>query len=429
MSENLKAMNCTTCGGTLPALAGHKAKALVCSYCGSVMDRHDGYKVLAQYRDMQRPSGPFRLGMEGEVLGVPQTIVGIVGVDTRIYGEVYSWTNYQLYSPTHGYSWMTWNNGHLTHSRRVRDVNDHEGTLLAHKGEIGAMGRSFKMFEEYTASIFYIEGELTWVPRIGDEVGVIEGIDPPFGFSMNRTSEELETEMQTYLNRDEILESFGVAEAQPSPTGIHAIQPFEPGPLHVAASSAAKMFLPLSALAALALLIFGGGSTVAEAILKNPAKGGEVSFDAPSTNRLMAIELKSNLSNQWAAYDMTLVHDESGEEVEFGSGMQYYSGYSGGESWSEGSRTATMRFKPPLTGKYTLRIASAKLDPNEPLTKSDRKQFAPNKPLRVEVRQNVFVMRYFLILAILLGLIYASMWIRSAMFESARWGGGEDDDD
>ena len=427
MSDSLNALNCTTCGSPLPALAGHKAKALVCSYCGSVMDRHDGYKVLAQYRDMPRPDGPFTLGDGGEILGVHQTVVGIVGVQSRIEGQTYYWTNYQLYSPTHGYSWMTWNDGHLTHSRRVRDGTDHTQANFYPKGEFSAMGRAFKMFESYDAVIHYIEGELTWVPKLRDSVRVIDGIAPPHGFSLAMTDGEMETELQTYLNRTEVLESFGFADDLPSALGVHAIQPFEPGELHSSAGKAAKIFLPITGVGALLLTLMGGGSEIADIRIADMTKGGEVSFEAPSTSRLMSIELEAPLRNQWSWYDMTLVHDESGEEVEFGSGLQYYSGYSGGESWTEGSQSATLRFKPPQTGKYTLRVANAPLDKNTSST--DRKQFAQKVPLKIEVRQNVFVARYFWILTVLMGLAFGSLWWRERLFERARWGGGDDDDD
>ncbi len=427
MSDALKALNCTTCGSPLPALAGHRAKALVCSYCGSVMDRHDGYKVLAQYRDMPRPEGPFALGDSGEVLGVHQTVVGIVGVESYIEGSMYYWTNYQLYSPTHGYSWMTWNDGHLTHSRKVRDGTDHTQSTFYPKSDFPALGRSFKMFESYNAVIHYIEGELTWVPKLRDSVNVIDGIAPPHGFSLARTDGEIETEFQTYLNRTEVFEAFGFADDLPSPLGVHAIQPFEPGELHQSAASAAKYFLPIAAVGALGLMVMGGGSTIAQNRIHNTAQGGAITFEATSTSRLMSIEMSAPLRNQWSWYDMTLVHNESGEEIEFGSGLQYYSGLEGGESWSEGSKDATLRFKPPQTGQYTLRIANAPLD--NTVTRTDRQQFASDKPLSIEVRQNVFVSRYFWILAIVLGLISGSMRLREHMFETARWGGGDDDDD
>jgi len=321
---------------------------------------------------------------------------------------------------------MTWNDGHLTHSRKVRDATDHSQASFFPKGKFPAMGREFQMFESYRAEINYIEGELTWVPKLGDSVNVIDGIAPPHGFSLAMTDGEMETELQTYLNRKEVVESFGFADDLPSATGVHAIQPFEPGEIHSSLGKAAKIFLPLLGIAALLLMFIGGGSTIAKVRIPDMTKGGEVTFNAPSTGRLMSIELEAPLRNQWSWYDMTLIHQESKEEIEFGNGLQYYSGYSGGESWSEGSQSATMRFKPPKTGNYTLRVANAALDKNTSST--DRKQFAAKVPLSVEVRQNVYVARYFWILTILAALAFGSLWLREKMFETARWGGGDDDD-
>jgi len=172
------------------------------------------------------------------------------------------------------------------------------------------MGRAFKMFESYDAVIHYIEGELTWVPKPGDRVRVIDGIAPPHGFSLAMNDGEVETELQTYLNRAQVLESFGFADDLPSATGVHAIQPFEPGELHSSAGKIAKKFLPITAVGALLLTLLGGGSKVADVRIADMTKGGEVSFEASSTSRLMSIELEANLRNQWSWYDMTLLHDE-----------------------------------------------------------------------------------------------------------------------
>ena len=419
-SGEAKAINCTTCGASLPALAGHKAKALVCSYCGSVMDRHDDYKVLARYRDMRRPAGPLMIGMEGEVLGVRHTVVGIVGMSTRVEGETYRWTDYQIYAPTHGYSWLTWYDGHLVHSRKVRepvDVDPIRGFVP--KAEFDAAGDTFTMFEQTVARIDYIEGELTWVPKLGDETPVIEAISPPYGFAVSRGEVEQETELMTYLERDAVLESFGVDVTElPAPGGVHAIQPFEPGHTHSALAQVAKWFLPGLALAALALWLFGGGSTVARAFIQDPAKGGVLEFEAPGSTTLMAIDIEAPLSNEWAWYEMSLQHVESGEDVaEFGEGLEYYSGYEGGESWSEGSRSATLRFRPPQEGLYRLTLQA---DPQSP---------ALTRPVQVEVRSNVFVARWFLLLAVVALVLWASLAFRRHSFETRRWGGGDEEDD
>ncbi len=418
-NQRLAAINCTNCGSALPALAGHRAKALVCSYCGSVMDRHDDYKVLARYRNMERPYGPFTLGMRGEVLGVPHTIVGIVGVAARIWGEDYPWTNYQLYSPTHGYSWLTWNDGHLTHSRKTREMpNLVPNSQFVPKSTFGAAGRTFKMFEQYNARINYIEGELTWVPKLGDQTRVMEAIDPPYGYAVAMGENETEFEMSSYLDQQATLASFGVEDSWTKPFGIHAIQPFEPGALHTGLSRAAMMFVPITAAISLGLLVLGGGKTIAQGQIDNPAAGGSLAFPVTATNRLVSIKIKTNVSNSWAWYDMSLTHEESDETIaEFDGGVEYYYGRDSDGSWTEGSNEAVFRFKPPAKGAYRIAV--------EGIEKG-----SDNRPMSIVVREKVMLVRYMVGMFILSLVLAASMWFREKQFEAKRWGeDGSDDDD
>ncbi len=412
----LAAINCTSCGSPLPALAGHRSKTLICSYCGAVMDRHDGYRLLARYRDMDRPDGPFRIGMNGEVMGVEQTIVGIVGVDAVIEGYRYDWTNYQLYSPTHGYSWLTWADGHITHSRKTRDMPESSGSF-AYKAPIAAAGRAFQMFEQYAARITYLEGELTWVPSLGDQTQVIETIDPPHGYSIVMGDNETEFEFGTYLDRAETLAAFGIEDSFPRAYTVHAIQPFLPGSLHMALSKVGSIFAIVALVIGLAFLAIGNGQKITETVIVDTDAGGSVMFPLNRPSRLAEVRLTANVVNSWSWYDMELVHEDSDETVaEFDGGLEYYEGYDSDGRWTEGSQTATFRFKPPAAGAYRLTITTG--DPQ-----------SARLPVKVEVRENVMLSRYLFGLAIFFTLCWLSLWLRSRAFEAKRWGDdGEDDD-
>lgn len=416
-SGTVTAINCITCGAALPALAGHRAKSLSCSYCGSVMDRHDGYKLLAQYRDMARPAGPFSVGMKGDVLGVAQTIVGIVGVTAVIEGVRYGWTNYQLYSPTHGYSWLTWNDGHLTHSRKTRDMPDTGvSNQFFPKATVKAGERSYRMFESYKATIHYLEGELTWVPALGDTTQVLESIDPPHGYAVALGGAETEFEFSTYLDRKEIMESFGLSDEHPRPYGVHAIQPFIPGAFHTALAQTGKLFAPIALLIGLFVMFSGSGQPIAKARIDNPAKGGSLVFPIERTDRLVEIQIWSNVRNAWAWYDMELINEDTEETIaEFDGGVEYYYGVQGGESWSEGSQQATFRFKPPAPGSYRLSASMSE-------------RGSANTPMEIEVYKNVMLSRYLFIVAGVSLLMALSLWFRRSRFEAKRWGDGDDDD-
>jgi len=415
-TARLAAINCTSCGSPLPALAGHRAKALVCNYCGAVMDRHDDYRLLARYRDMPRPEGPFAIGMTGEVLGAEQTVVGIVGIRARIEGADYGWTNYQIYSPTHGYSWLTWSDGHLTHSRKTRDMPE-AGGRFAYKAPLAAAGRTFLMYEQYVARIVYLEGELTWVPNLGDETTVIEAIDPPHAYSVALGGRETEFEFTTYLDRAETLAAFGVDDTFPRTWTVHGAQPFVVGPLQRAFSSAGKVFAPLTLVLALGFTVVGAGRQITESLVVDPVRGGSVVFPLNRPDRLAQVTLTANVVNSWTWYDMELTNEETDETVaEFDGGIEYYQGYDSDGSWSEGSQTATFRFHPPAAGPYRLTIANG--DPQSAVL-----------PVKVEVRENVMLSRYLFGLAAFFAACWLSLWFREKRFEAKRWGDDDDEDD
>lgn len=407
-------INCTSCGSPLPALAGHRAKSLICSYCGAVMDRHEEYKLLTQYRDMPRPDGPFALGMSGDVMGVSHMIVGIVGVRAKIEGAFYRWTNYQIYSPTHGYSWLTWSDGHLTHSRKTRDMPE-TSVAFAYGAQIKAAGRSFEMFERYRAEITYLEGELTWVPSIGDKTLVIEAIDPPYAYAIAMGETETEFEFTTYLNRAETLAAFGVEDTFPRADTIHGAQPFLPGALHTALAKAGMWFAGIAGVIGLVLALIGAGQKITETIIPNTDRGGEVVFPLNRTDRLAEIRLTAGVVNAWSWYDMELIHVDSDETVaEFDGGIEYYTGYDSDGRWTEGSQVATFRFKPPATGAYRLTIKTG-----------DRQ--SARLPVKVEISENVMLSKYMFFLAGFFALCAASFFFRRHAFETKRRGGEDED--
>jgi hypothetical protein len=70
------------------------------------------------------------------------------------WAESYDWVDFQLYSPTHGYAWLTWNKGHYLFSYRTRDLpNPVTPTRLQPQMTVTLEGRAFQVFERYPAVI------------------------------------------------------------------------------------------------------------------------------------------------------------------------------------------------------------------------------------------------------------------------------------
>ena len=106
-TEKISSIRCTACGAPLTLHGGgHKIQTLNCAYCGAVMDARHDFAVLAQFANQHRPECPLELGMQGKLKGVDFTIIGMIAWFAE--GE---WVDLLLYSPTHGYAWLSYEQG------------------------------------------------------------------------------------------------------------------------------------------------------------------------------------------------------------------------------------------------------------------------------------------------------------------------------
>ncbi|MEZ5668103.1 MAG: DUF4178 domain-containing protein [Alphaproteobacteria bacterium] len=420
MSDRVAAINCTSCGGALQLNGGHRVRAVNCSYCGAVMDAHADYQVLAQYKDLKRPQTPLRIGMTLTLKGVEHTLIGIVESQMREEGQTYRWVDHQLFSPTHGYSWLTFEDGHFVWSYRVREVpQPARADRLGPKTTIRAMGMSFQVYETCTARISYVEGELTWVARLGDQTESTEAIAPPYLFAYERSANELEYAFGEYLTATQVSEAAGDTVISPWRSGIHPAQPEPPRPLIRAMGRAGRIFAPIALVGLLATLAVGG-TEIQRMRIDDPRTGAVVPFNAPDAGYLYQVSLEASVNNTWAYYEVGLNRD--GEEVELGSlgrDIEYYTGTDSDGSWSEGSQAATATFHVPEAGEYELEVLLVEAESE-----------AANHPVTVVVAENVFVSRYFLALFVLMLIAAAVDPVLSFLYEKQRWKPvmGDDDD-
>jgi len=65
-------------------------------------------------------------------------------------------------------------------------------------------------------------------------------------------------------------------------------------------------------------------------------------FEITKDNCAADIKLQGNLNNSWLETDFTLVNETTGDQYYFSGALEYYAGYTDGESWSEGSNGNTL---------------------------------------------------------------------------------------
>ena len=425
MKPDVQAINCTSCGATLDVLGGHRVKSLTCGYCGSVMDRHAGFQTVQQYRDNpNRPVTPLAIGMKATLKGVPFTIIGMIEYVSHQSGagwsESYRWVSFQLYSPTHGYCWLTWNKGHYFFSYRTRDLPNPttpgRKKYLPQKFPVVLGDRTFDVFESYRAEISYVEGELTWIAKLGDKVHVVEAIDPPGMFSYEFTDREYEYSIGDYMKAEDVHDAFGL-EPPSKPIGIHPAQPFDGGSFWPALSKVGPIFAGIALIGLIFVLIAGDGRELVRVQMGATKDPQTFPFTNTNPDQLMKLELHASISNNWAFYEVTVNNAETGEPVlALGKEISFYEGRDSDGYWSEGSRRETALFKVPSAGDYRIEIAPAETGGSIP-------------PLTVSLYEQVFVKRYLVILLILSAIAALSLPLYRRHFEKKRWADVLEDDD
>lgn len=419
--SQLKSLNCTNCGAPLSLNGGHKVQSLTCGYCGSVLDSNDEFKVVRTYTDLKRPYCPIKIGMRGTLLGVEFTAIGVVQYSDEDYS---SWLEVALFSPTHGYVWLEYDHGHFVFSRRTRELPEHEGGLH-HKSTFMAAGYAFNTHSIYTATVTFVEGELTYLAQVGNRVRLIEGIAPPFGYTIEATGEEQEYQLSEYMQPSEVYEAFKLDATEARERHhVHPLQPYEPSGFVSGLQLAGLIFAPIALLLVLYTVAMGNGTS----LLKQSFTAQQIysksgvktqAFQVTDTDNLLSLDLDSNLNNAWGFYDVVIKFGKQ-EIFSMGKQISYYSGSSGGEPWSEGSTNAEAYFKLPQTGNYTLEIRGE----GGTGSRGTRPQA---RGMLVEVREGVKISRYYLILFVLcIGAAWVVGWLAKRKFEAARW---DDDDD
>ncbi|MDN5278295.1 MAG: hypothetical protein PWR01_2260 [Clostridiales bacterium] len=421
----LKSIKCTQCGGSIEIRGGHNVKSIVCQYCGSCLDTKDEFKVLHQFLNQKRPFLPMKIGLKGKLKGVMFTVIGVIQMEERECGEVYRWLEYLLFSPTHGYVWLVYEDGHWVMLHEVKDLPDTPVDLaMPRKSSFKVRDKTFKVFESSGAAISYVEGELTWQAKAKERVRYVDAVCPPYMYCIEMRGGEQEYSWGEYIPYEEINEAFKINSFEP--TGVFSCQPFVASPLFESFSKGAM----LAALIAIFMYFFissNGSLVFKQKFGSNVFKQSEVSkeFEVKEPGKLYGIRVYTpSLKNQWSYYNFRVVDkEEKTKYFDMPTALSYYEGYEGGEYWSEGSTEVTAYFKIPEKGQFKLAVDGEGGTGNDP-----QKNFSLSNTI-VEIREGVRQGHYTLTWFFLCLVLGAPFFIKKMTFEAQRWADDDEDDD
>ena len=362
----IKGLNCPNCGAAIELRAGTLSQTVVCGSCYAVLDAKDpNLQVLQRMerRMTQQPAIP--LGTRGKIKGDPYEVIGFQVRSITVENVDYSWREYLLWSPYKGFRYLTEYDGHWN------DVVNAKGTPeVKSRGAqptIEYLGQTFRHFQTAMATTRFILGEFPWQVRAGDVAEVQDFVAPPYVLSKESTADETTWSMGTYVAPGRVWEWFSLPGRPPAPRGVYENQP---DPYTGGWREMGRLFGLFVALVLLLLLVRAVTAQRKDVFFSRyhfvPASASGAGadsaafvtpvFDVSGSTSNVQVRIDTDLSNNWAYFNLALINDRTGTAYDFGREVSYYYGYDSDGSWSEGARSDVSYIPSVPAGRYYLRV-------------------------------------------------------------------------
>ncbi|MEQ1893308.1 MAG: DUF4178 domain-containing protein, partial [Planctomycetota bacterium] len=399
-------VTCKNCGAAIALLDPQHAVTVACPACAALVDSRSAHLVARQAQGKLAVPA-IRLGLSTRFRAKDVQVLGCLRRGVRFEGRLFPWNEYLLRDSEGEYSWLVENNGHWLHARPLEPGAVKLGPRYANH-----RGVSFKHFDGGKAEVLSVLGEFYWEVRVGNKVDVADYVQGTEMISSERDGKELAVSHSTHVPGEEVAAAFQCK--LPPRKGVGSVQP-NPHPME------STWILFLGALGLLLLLHLAyrmrcDDTELATLYVTTPMTASEarVDFSEPfeilDRHENLHVELSvPSVDNGWVGVEGALVNELDGAVRVFALEAERYSGVSGGESWSEGSRSDDAWLGPLARGRYRLRFSTTGFE--DGLDQKARLRIVRDEPR----------LAYFGWAALLLFLVPLATSLLALIFERKRW--------
>jgi hypothetical protein len=417
-----RAINCPNCGGNVEIRGFAHTLTAVCGQCLSVLDTSTpNIRILRKFSEkMQRFEPLLPLGHRGRYRDVLWEVIGFQVRGIKVESSQYLWHEYLLFNPFHGFRYITQYDGHWSWVTTLKAL---PGSVAA-RGRRGARfgGVTYAHFQTAQARTEFVLGEFPWAVRVGEQVECKDYIHPPYMLSSEGTEKEIAWSQGEYIPGAGLWRDMQFPGAPPEVRGIYSTQPSP----HAGKVKSAWVTALLLLAAWFGVLIYFGISAANKEVFRqkfqfaqnNPGEHALVSnyFELPGKQANVQVEIRTDLANDWAYFNMALINEQSGQGFDFGREVSHFSGTDSDGIWSEGDQADKVILPRVPAGRYYLRI-----EPDMDTQTPSRLTAGRSMAYEVIVRRDVpSLWLLFLVLPLLIVPPIVTS-ARSAAFEGRRW--------
>lgn len=410
MSGNDFQISCPKCGSVNSVRGKAMTLALTCNACEVYFRVGNWNKNTLEFQYQAPLALP--IGSKGRVDNFVYEVLGFVVKEESKYH--YKWREYLVFNPYRGYAFLSEYDGHWNFVWPIEEnprANDSNSSFLYESSE-------YKLYQHYSASVIYAKGEFFFdVVDMTENTVNSEFISPPFMLAVEKSDDSILWCKGEYFTRQQIAEMFAVpVKKLPPRNGIGYTQPFN-------TSFSDGSLIALSVLLLLVTLtiqllfntsakdkvVFHGEYGREE--LKDQKMIATPGFDLTDGTRSLEVFLYAPVVNDWFFGEFSLVNETDGTEYNFTKEIEYYKGYDGGESWTEGSTHAEAFLSQIPSGRYHLNIYP---------------EFGPGShAFSITVSRDVPMHSNFYFVALALAIFPVFFFIRKNHREQKRWSDSE----
>lgn len=342
-------VSCINCNHTAQLDLNFEVNIYACTNCVYVYQELNGLRVKDQFRPYAYGE-KLEVGQEGVFNDKKYTITGILIKEN----QGFEWTEYILQGKE-DYLYLSEADGHWIILEEItldEKVGNHPSTV-----EYNDI--TFDCYDYCYPKLVAAQGFFDF--DIFEKSELIEYINPPLVLSFERLGKEQTVFLGKHISKRAIKKAFQIS-ILPTKSGVGLVQPF--------LFNLRDLAIILCSVAALILISnwYLNKDRIKTDVLdiKIPVDHfGSKDFISPSfelkgSAAPLSIAIYSPVDNSWASVQVALINENNGEEVYASKDIEYYHGYTDGESWTEGSNSENFNLCGVPAGKYHLTITPSK---------------------------------------------------------------------